>query len=248
MIGVDDLQGRWRRDWLRAPGLEDSATAVHWLQAGALYADIRIPADRPDVAGAAALADLPDAALLALLRAEGFAGTIAVADDVCVWTRAINWHGRPEGEDAGQLSFGGPDRLIETGVHADYAEQWRREAAGPVAAQRFAVGGAQGFLVTVGDRFAFAMGRPGAAPSRPAVDALRESRRTPALGRLFDGFHAFGRWEGAAGVVELATDPLREGRAVLRRDGGGGGGGTVWEAVDFEGRVRPVALAVAAAA
>ena len=43
MIDSSDVQAHWRRLWIRAPGFEDADTRVHWMQCGALYADIRVP-------------------------------------------------------------------------------------------------------------------------------------------------------------------------------------------------------------
>ncbi|MDF1728619.1 MAG: hypothetical protein P1U53_12810, partial [Sulfitobacter sp.] len=105
MITQGDLQGHWRRDWIKAPGFEDHTTRVHWLQAGALFADLRIPLERPDISGHAALADLSSAALRRLMQAEGFAGHITVDKSKCTWHREINWHGVPGQADVGLMSF-----------------------------------------------------------------------------------------------------------------------------------------------
>ena len=72
------------------------------------------------------MADLSDSALAALAEAEGFAGEITVSDGVCTWDRRLNWHGRPEGIDAGRVEFDASGDLLETGVHADYSESWHR--------------------------------------------------------------------------------------------------------------------------
>ena len=46
----DDLQGLWKRVWIRSPSsdptFEDHLTRVFWAQSGAIYADLRIPLDR----------------------------------------------------------------------------------------------------------------------------------------------------------------------------------------------------------
>jgi len=129
MMQIADLQGHWRRDWLRAPGLEDRSTCVNWMQCGALYADIRIPRTRPEIRGATSLADLSCAALLKLMRAEGFAGEIALRSNVCTWARDIDWHGPNDTPDAGRLDFTGEDGMLETGVAADYTEKWSRSGS-----------------------------------------------------------------------------------------------------------------------
>jgi len=106
MITGGDLQGHWRRDWIKAPGFEDNTTRVHWMQAGEIFVDLRVPLERPDLAGATALADLGPSTLLALTKAEGFAGRIEVVDSNCTWHRAINWHGVPEADELAQGSGG----------------------------------------------------------------------------------------------------------------------------------------------
>ena len=125
MISPADIQGHWVRQWIKAPGFEDHTTRVHWKQVGLNYADLRIPRARPDLTGAAALSDLPAAALLDLAQAEGFAGQVTLSGDHCTWHREINWHGPSEAQDVGAIRFDDDGQMIETGVHADYAELWQ---------------------------------------------------------------------------------------------------------------------------
>ena len=229
MIAERDLQGHWRRDWLRAEGHCDATTRVHWLQAGARYADIRIPADRPALAGTA-LADQTAAVLRALMRAEAFAGMTAVSGGVCTWHRAVNWHGRPDGADAGRLSFEG-GALIERGVHAAYAERWLREDGGFDACE-VAVAGFTGVFVTNDAWFLLVTGRAGAPPSGALIQELDEGRVPDDLSAHFAPPCLFGLWRGSEGVVSLSTNPFHEGAALLRR----GGDGVTLRAVDFDGR------------
>lgn len=219
MIAKANLQGHWRRVWLRAPGFEDATTRVHWLQAGVLFADIRVPLARPDLSGARDLADLDPPELLALMAAEGFAGTIAVEHGICTWKREINWHGRPTGIDAGRMRLSGAD-LVEDGVHADYRELWRREPGPPLLAHRIAVEGQSGVLVSSDTCFLLGFGDPMAAPSAPLLRLLEQGERPAAVLRHFRAEYLYGRWEGAVGIAELATNPFREGQPVLDRHGG----------------------------
>jgi hypothetical protein len=239
MIGPEDLQGHWHRAWLKAPGISDHDTSVHWMQAGTLYADIRVPANRPDLRGAGALADLSDATLLTLLRAEGFAGTISVAEDICTWARHINWHGAPACVDSGHMRFEAPHRLVETGVHADYAELWNRRVDQPVSAIHMMAGQAHAFLVTVGKRFVFGTGTPGAVSSDDMISALRSGHRSRALHSHFDHVFALGRWDGLHGLAHLCTNPLLEGQRLVSCTAQGD---LIWHAVDFFGKSRDVPL------
>ena len=215
MIGADSLQGHWRRAWLKAPGVIDHDTSVHWMQVGTLYADIRIPAARPDTRGATALADLGDANLRSLLEAEGFAGEIVLDGDVCTWAREINWHGEPDGLDAGRLRLEAWSELVEEGVHANYSELWHRAGESSVFARRFFCDDTLAFLVSVGDRFVFGSG-PRVPPQPSAArKALAAGERSGDVARQFDHGYVFGRWVNGVGQACLATNPLWEGQAVV---------------------------------
>lgn len=203
MIAPAALQGHWRRTWLRAGGVEDRATRVHWLQAGRWCADIRVPLDRPGVSGT--LASLPPDALAVLRTAEGFAGHIALAGDVCTWARTWNWRGFPCPPDVGRLWFDGP-LLREDGVHAAYAEEWERVPGAPYRAWSVAAGAESGLLIANDADFLLALGTPGAPPAA-----------TPAA--AFASVYILGHWADGAGIADLSTQPFCEGAPVLTRDG-----------------------------
>ncbi|MGV6847387.1 MAG: hypothetical protein ACWA5A_03300 [Marinibacterium sp.] len=241
MIGQGDLQAHWQRLWLRAPGVEDTATRVHWMQYGPLYADLRVPADRPDLRGAHSLADLPADVLLSLMRAEGFAGTTTVENDTCTWKRGINWHGTPDGIDIGQLSFDGNGDLIEKGVHADYCELWRRLAAPTVAAMRVQGGRLGGVLVLSQSRFVLGIGAPGAPASAPLIAALQAGQIPAGLADHFASVYVMGSWDGSAGMAQLSTNPWNEGKTVLARTGSG----FRFAGIGFDGRDQICDLAIA---
>lgn len=237
---LSELQGHWRREWLRWPGGEgcdDETTRVHWLQAGSLYADVRVPADRPALDGARCLADLDPAALLQIMQAEGFAGTITLRDDVCTWHRRINWHGRPDGIDAGHVRFE-DGALIEDGVHAPYRELWRRLDGPQLTASRVWAGDLEGVLVASDTVFLLGLGRPAADPSGALIEALRRGDRPEGVAAQFDSLYAFGHWHGADGIAELCTDPFLEGAPVMKRKAGI----TVLLRATFDGDRRAVPL------
>lgn len=245
MIGAGDLQGHWRRAWLRAPGIEDHLTCVHWMQCGSLYADIRIPSDRPDVRGAAGLSDLAPRTLRRLLEAEGFAGHITVKNEVCTWERRINWHGQTDTIDAGQLAFDAEGALTETGVHADYAELWHRLDDDPSeGVELTGPSGRIGFLVTVGHRFVLGLGDPNAPSTSDVLAALDEGRRPDGLDKVFSRVHVLGRWKGTTGMADQATNPLMQGRPVLTR----AAGGFILHDIDFFGAERKETLSPLATA
>ncbi|MCV6595135.1 MAG: hypothetical protein OIF48_19475 [Silicimonas sp.] len=233
-----DLAGHWVRRWIKAPGVEDHDTRVHWMQAGWDYADLRLPKERPDLSDAACLADLSSEALARLTEAEGFAGRIALEGRICTWAREINFHGVPEAPDVGEIRFDAAGRMIETGVHADYAELWEQQGSGPVQAMRFAGGGYAGVLVICGARAVLGIGVPGALSSAPLRAALAAGRKPEGLARLFDGLHALGRWDGETLTAELATQPFAEGRAVLTW----ADNRLTWHRIAFDGRQDDVVL------
>lgn len=215
MITKDDLQGHWRRDWIKAPGFADHTTRVHWMQAGDLYADIRVPAQRPELDAFTCLADVPRDMLDPFLEAEGFAGTIDVRDNHCTWRREINWQGVPEVDDIGLMSFK-DEGLIEDGVLAEYRELWQAEPGEPLRGHRITFGDMTGILVENDAVFLIGIG-----PAPSSNDNL---------GVQFASTYALGNWEGADGVATLSTNPFCEGQTVLRRDAG-----FTWHAPSFDG-------------
>lgn len=242
MVTEGDIQGHWQRIWLRAPGFEDGTTRVHWMQSGAIYADVRIPMDRPNMSGARCLADLDPDALSILAEAEGFAGLAVVQNSTCTWARHINWHGETEEIDAGKLSFDESGDLIEDGIYADYAELWTRTDADPDAGLHMVSGDYTAYLVTVGTRFVFAIGKPQAMASKAVLCDLERGRHdAEALAELFDRVHMIGTWRGDTGYADLATNPFMECRPCLTRTAEG----LVYTHVEFDGKTTELPLEVA---
>ncbi len=217
MIDAPAVIGHWRRDWLRAPGRTDDTNRVHWMQAAAGYADLRIPVDQPRISPDVPLSALDDGTLLSLMQAEGFAGTISVADGICTWDRAINWHGAPDGADVGALRWDDQARLIETGVHADYAEQWVRLPDRPIAAIVLACDDWRLHAAWSDDAFVIGIGRPDATPTGPLCAALARGERPPALADHFRGLFALGTWDAGRGIAGLCTHPGLAGTALIDR-------------------------------
>jgi hypothetical protein len=219
VITEADLQGHWRRNWLRAPGVEDTTTRVHWVQAGPWCADIRVPLLRPAL-DAAALSAMAPGDLAVLLSAQGFAGRTTLAGDTCTWHRDWNWHGFPCPVDAGTLWFDPAGRLIEDGVHADYREEWQAVPGGAWAAMSAEAAGISGLLIASDTQFLLGLGQR-EAPAFPALAAaLREGTATAAEAEAaFASVYVMGHWQGSAGIADLSTQPFCEGQAVLRRDG-----------------------------
>jgi len=241
MIDLDALQGHWRRDWIRAPGLDDATTRVHWLQAGRLFADIRVPLHRPATGPARCLAEMAPADLAALLSAEGFAGHITLQGDVCTWQRAVNWRGFPCPVDAGRLWFDPAGALVEDGVHADYREQWQRQETGPLTGRQVRAEGMAGVLVTGPALFLLVLGGPD-APARPDLPAALRSGRagTAEAAAAFASVCVMGRLGAGQGIATLSTQPFCEGQAVLAL----GSDSATLTLPDFDGTPRRLDLSI----
>ncbi len=212
-----DLQGHWRRNWLRAPGFVDDTTRVHWVQAGRWCADIRVPLIRPDLQGAA-LADLSRPDLATLLAAEGFVGHTTLDADVCTWTRTWNWRGFPCAVDAGKLWFDAAGLLIEDGVHADYREEWAQVPGDPWLAFDLEADAGTGRLLTDNQTFVLGLGACDAAAWPTLAQALHSGEARPAdAAEAFRSVYVMGHWDGPQGIADLSTQPFCEGQPVLTR-------------------------------
>jgi hypothetical protein len=122
-------RGVWRRSLLKAVEVHDVDSLVYWMQTSRWHADVRIPASRPDFSHVRSLHDCDRAQLCWLASQQGFAGVTEVETsgdtEICRWHRLVDFQPPAATPDAGAMQFE-PDRLVETGVHADYLEHWQR--------------------------------------------------------------------------------------------------------------------------
>jgi hypothetical protein len=226
------------RSWIKAPGFEDHTTRVHWTQSGRVYADVRIPLERPDLGHGTCLADLSAQALHALMQAEGFAGHVTLEDDRCTWHREINWHGTPEALDVGAISFDAEGRMIEAGVLAEYTELWETAKAPDLNALRFEGGGYTAILITSNTASVLGIGRTGKPATGPLIKALKAESQPSATKAAFDGLHALCHLDGNTLVADLATNPFVEGTSVLTL----GPEGAIWHKTRFDGTRHDIEL------
>lgn len=208
-IGLPDVQGIWRRKSITAPGLFDDTTTVLWMQGPRLHVDMRVPADLNVPTSATALADLGSGACRDLARCEGFAGVTHVVDNVCEWTRHINYRGPTDGPDIGGLRWS-DEGLVETGIHADYVEIWEHHEALPVQEIALSDGnGAKTYLLWSPSSFAFGRGRPDAMNRTHDLGTALGAGDDPAS--LFDAEFSFGSFDGDKATIAHSTNPLRIG-------------------------------------
>jgi hypothetical protein len=99
-VSLSKCAGLWRRTLLiEEDGSHVTGGDVRWLQGDAAYVDSR-----------------------------GFGGRLHQRDDVFEWHRMVDLEPPGPFPDAGVMHWDGAT-LVETGVHADYVEQWVRDDA-----------------------------------------------------------------------------------------------------------------------
>ena len=213
-------RGLWRREVITAPGFRDETTRVLWLQTETWYADLRAPIDRPGPKGEG-FGAYDEAELIALARIQGFAGQLAVDGDIFFWRRDLDVQPASGDRDEARCTQDG-EVLVEDGLHADYQEIWRREAASqtPQAAFRLAGGGREGLLVVGGEHLIEFVARPGAPPVGKSLAALVEAelaagRRAEAEALLGTRIRYARRSADGVWTTELSSMPWLEGTPAL---------------------------------
>jgi hypothetical protein len=115
----EHYRGVWARTLLQTPQHKDDSTFVRWLQTSLWHADVRVPQ------GLA-----PGSTAEQLAMQQGFCGVTQVSQsaqgEVCTWHRRMDFQPPRPDVDAGLMVFESPERVIETGVHAQYLEVWER--------------------------------------------------------------------------------------------------------------------------
>jgi hypothetical protein len=211
------VQGVWRRNTLRVEsGVIDDTTQVYWIQTPTLFADIRIPANRPDAAGKTSLADYDGDELLQLADQAGFAGSLRVDGQICRWQRPIDYQPVQPSPDEGAM-FREGNTLTETGLHANYFEDYTLvdDGGGRFLALDCPEDGR--LLVVAGSRFLFTRGRalelPDGAALSDLVDEADPARKRALLDCEFSLGH--GLDDDDPWQIELSTLPFREGQPLF---------------------------------
>lgn len=216
-------RGVWRRTLLETPEVRDTTTTVFWLQTSRWHADIRIPGGRPDFAGVGSLHECTEQQVQWLASQQGFAGITEVAvnadSETCSWHRLLDFQPPAAVPDAGHMDFQA-DKLVETGVHASYLEDWvklpdsdqgfavlerTQEKDADLPAELLLVAGE--FVMHVRDRRAAWPNDGGqGAALRDLVDAGHAS--------LLDMEISFGRRSPEGWTIQHSLQPWLENRAV----------------------------------
>jgi hypothetical protein len=201
-------RGVWKRTLLQTPQQKDDSTFVRWLQTSLWHADLRVPPGLTPISAPEQLA-----------MQQGFCGVTQVSQsaqgEVCTWHRRMDFQPPRLDVDAGLMVFETPDRVIETGIHADYLEVWERL---PDSTSRFiALGGSQPSGAPSLDRLllagSYAMRvRPravswpeGTVAGQTMGEAMRAHRSSAQA--LLDFEISFGRLERGGWRIEQSTLP-----------------------------------------
>lgn len=227
----DAYLGVWKRTLLETASGRDERSQVWWLQTPRWHADLRIPAERPDFFGVSSLAECDDTQLAWLATQQGFCGVTQVDGDDCTWHRQLDFQPANGSRDIGRMAFDG-ERVIETGIDADYLEIWERlpQSRGGTAALELVVEGGErparpAWLFVAGDCFIHVRGRAHPLPhivNQESVSGLASliARTRPSRAQLLDWLNveiSFGHRNGPAPWrIERSTLPFREGRIVTR--------------------------------
>lgn len=211
-VSRSDLMHRcWRRTAIAAPDTAiDTTTEVQWLQAGALYIDLRTPADMPAVTGTS-LDTLTRDDMVAMCRQQAFAGLLAEDDGVWTWHRELDLHPAEEVPDRGRLHLA--DRvLVETGVGRDYHEDWVADhpVTDGVELRLRDAAGRLGMLLRVGDRFGFVRGRDVDPDAGRLADAVATADLTAAR-KILDIEFSLGTVGQSGWRITRSTLPFRIG-------------------------------------
>ena len=221
-------------------GQSDVATLVLWLQSRGLTGDLRIAADRPQLATREALASLPFQDLVRLAEVEGGMSPTRFEADVMAghelsgtmtWPDWTAFQGHAKWPEPGQLRRVG-DCLIEYAPSGAYVEDWRLQLSGegPLLGLSLVEERADdgrllhrgGGLVIAGEHAMLVRGRAERLPSAARVtDLLERAAREPQLLDAIFGCEASYARRDASGhyVIEHSTLPWREGKSLLTMDG-----------------------------
>lgn len=222
------MRGLWRRRSITcSDGRRDDTTIVYWLQTESAFADIRIPADRPDLRDRGGLDALSEDELAQLARQAGFAGWTELDGERCHWHRVIDFQPPTGVADEGRLRLQ-DGVLVEEGIHEPYVEIWEPVDCGraPPDSPRPArlEGARRALLVTCGDAFIHVRDRAVALPRAASLETLVRAAggRRDAIVPLLDCEISFGSCRGGhlPWEIQLSTLPFHEGRSLVGPDGG----------------------------
>lgn len=226
---AESYVGVWQRLSLTTRGKPpDTATRAYWIQTSTLFADLRIPPERPDLCGKTSLAECSDKELLQLARQQGFAGMTLAGGDRLHRRRQVDYQPSRGRDNTRRMRFEG-EVLVEENLHGTVQERWQRLAGpqGGVISLRLLEEAnlegrmvtRKGYLLVMGDYFLFVRDRTEFTRQAASLEDLFEAQELEhdEQIRLLDCEFSFGRRNGGAQAweIQLSTLPYREGRALF---------------------------------
>jgi hypothetical protein len=215
------LRGDWTRDWIEVRGARSSRFVVHYLQTPRLFADMRIPIQRPAFPNATSFANLSDADLATLAQQRGFAGWVSAAADTFTWHHEIDFQPSDGTLDIGRVERVDSAHWYEHALDSSYVESWRSTAPGDttfLVLRGERAGRLDQMLLVVGDRFLYVRNRSIDLPEAPSLDSLiaRTHAGREQIIAYLDCEFSWGRVHGGARPwqVDASTLPWREGQSL----------------------------------
>jgi hypothetical protein len=213
------LWGVWTRDWIQKGKVRTNTVNVYYLQTPTYFSDVRIPKDRPRIAGAASFTDLSDGDLRLLAKQSGFIGSTTMVGAVATWHHDMQYQPPDGTEDTGRLQRMAKGRMQEHGLDGSYTDAWRSVTNGQrhfLVIRTLRFGRLFRALVVVGDHFVYARNRATELPRAASLDALIESTQATRkqIVEYLDCELSAGRVRGGSvpWAIEESTLPWREGR------------------------------------
>ncbi|HEY6176862.1 MAG TPA: hypothetical protein VIX73_20540 [Kofleriaceae bacterium] len=175
--------GAWQREWIsRHGGPRDATVTVRYVQTPSVFGDVRIPAERAALDGAASFAELGDDQLLVLARQNGFAGYTTIDGANATWHHEIDFQPAGDGADIGRLEWVAEHRMFEHALDDSYVEAWSTVSRSDdrFLAVRVSRGDRVDQVLSVaGDQFVYAHARTRALPAASSLtDAIAATRAT----------------------------------------------------------------------
>lgn len=222
-------QGCFRRRCITyATGAEDYDTQAIRLQSHNLTGEIRVPKERPGLAGRQSLADCSRDELAALAQSEGTVSETLWRDGQMYWTRLAAFQPYEKWPEPGLLGRVGSS-LIEWAPSGVYVQDWRAQprssglAAGLRLVSETGLDGVErdraGGLVIAGDHAVMVLGRRSEVPKGRAHELLAAGDWKAMAKSLFETEAAYAMRSDGDYRITLAVDPFANGRVLFAADG-----------------------------
>jgi hypothetical protein len=230
------LYGCWRRAWIEfSDGTRDDTTTVVWLQTESSMVDVRIAADRPDLADRGGLQDCTTNELRALAANDASSGftrcePISIGVDG-TRTATASWHTRGHGvnyqpvsafPEPGLMSWNDDGTvMIERAPSGAYVEEWRlvdgsRDPLAVTTIDTVDTVDTVGTVYRAGDTAVLVRDRAIAIPRQARLLELLDEYAAdrPMVEALLDCEFSVAERTGDDWIITTSTLPWREGKVL----------------------------------